>query len=592
MRRNKRGSRRVSTKTEHSSDQNKGLPVMQAVIYNAKDLGDLSIEVPHVEVPSPRSWSSLRGNLLDDDDDNDDDVSPRTTTRRGRNDVRYNDDVSPRTITRPDRKGVRSEVSPMNNNPTTWCNSPMSPIEPIDFAATAEERKASDGTIFPSFSPEIKKSTYTSKDAHGEPELARFYKTTRAIYDVGPKGEGQKLWSTYKRVQKGQKQHTEVEQKVPDPLTAPRRPSAPGLSAQPPTRPAPPDTDIPIRQAVPPGETLYLRNNSEVSRTSCEVPIRIGPEIKQIVDRSRPLPPVPQLQASPKARQQGHGKVNTSKPLPSNPRSNTVCKAGPSTKSEANHPLPPIPLAPSKRQNRPLRPKRSLDSPPLKGYSTSSSASNYHSIQQRNDKQPTTTKPRNLATHWWKALADLTSEEPPIKSKIGRPRPITALESGRTPNLAPECGGVGGEGAVQPKMSERTKGKQKATTITNPHSEVAKDKQKATATATNTNSASMPSSDTGLLTPRIGLHFPKTWLDKLSPPGSSRKRGDSDASFGCVGVEEGHGAYRGVGVGEEWGLRPSPLFSGRRSGNAGDGSGKRDTRFYGPYEEVLDEYRA
>lgn len=598
MRRNTRGSRWISTKMDIDGSYEQ-LPVRQAATHNAEYPKDLTKKVPHVQVPSIRSWSSLRGSI----DDGDDDISPRTTTRPGRNDV-------------------RSAISPLNNDPTAWRNSSMSPIEPIDFTATAKEWKVSDGTIFHSFSPEIKKPAGTSKDAHGEPELARFCRTARAIYEVGPKGEGQKLWTTYKRIQKGQKQHTEVEQKVPDPLTAPRRPSAPGLSAHPPTRPAPPDTEIPIRQAVPLAKNLYPRNHSEVSRTSCEVLIQIGPEIKQIVDHSRPLPPMPQLQAVPKARQQGRGRVNTSKPLPPNPKSNPVCEAGPSAKSNASRPLPPVPLASSARRRKPHRLRRSLDSPPLKEYSSSSASNNDYSTQQLNDpqstdKKSTTTKPRNLATHWWKALADLTSEEPPIKPTIGRPRPITALESGRTPNLAIECGGVGGEGAIQPKLSERAKGKQKVTTTTttnphgdhkaadllNPHvggrgaaqpkklSEVAKGKQKATTTSTSTSTANAGGDKaTGLLTPHINLHFPKTWLDKLNPPESGRRRVDSDASFGCVGVEQGHMAYGGGGVGESGPsrLRPDPLFSGRRGRRAG----QRDTKFYRPYEEVLDEYRA
>lgn len=233
MRRNTRGSRWVLTKTDidGSSEQ---LPVRQAAIYNTEYLKDLTNKVPHVQGPSIRSSSNLRGSI----DDSDDDVSPRTTTCPVRNDV-------------------RSAVSPLNNDHTASCNSSTSPIEPIDFTATAKEWKVSGGTFFHSFSPEMKKPAGTSEDAHGEPELARFYKTARAIYEVGPKGEGQKLWTTYKRIQKGQKQHNEVEQKVSDPLTAPRRPSAPGLSAHPPTRPAPPDTEIPIRQAVPPAKNLY-----------------------------------------------------------------------------------------------------------------------------------------------------------------------------------------------------------------------------------------------------------------------------------------------------------------------------------------------
>ncbi|KAF1920073.1 hypothetical protein BDU57DRAFT_533889 [Ampelomyces quisqualis] len=351
MRRNKKGSRWVSDKTEHSGDRNKGTgknvsfqerrnsfdnndldvsddgttsdasseppPILEAAIYNSEDLKDMPDT--YVRLPSVRSWSSLRGSIDDDY------VSPRTTTYSGKNDI-------------------RSPVSPVNYDLVAGSNSP---IEPTEFAATAEEKKASDGAIFHSLSVSVKKPASKTKKVHGESDLAVFYRTARSIYNVGPKGEGQKLWSGYKRFQKGQKQHAEVDQQVPDHAAAPRRPSAPGLSAYPPTRPAPPNTDIPIRQAVPLTERLYPRKKSQVSMTSCEVPIQIGPDVK-LVDRSRPLPPVPQLPVAPKTRQHGHGLAGTWKPLPSSPRPRAVREVE-ATQNNANRPLPPIPRAPSMR---------------------------------------------------------------------------------------------------------------------------------------------------------------------------------------------------------------------------------------------------
>jgi hypothetical protein len=77
---------------------------------------------------------------------------------------------------------------------------------------------------------------------------------------------------------------------------------------------------------------------------------------------------------------------------------------------------------------------------------------------------------------------------------------------------------------------------------------------------------------------------------------------DSDVSFACVGMGDGYGA-RGYGespvLGSEMGgssvrssegssragMRPEPLFSGMRGG-----ASERDTKFYGPVHEVLDEY--
>jgi hypothetical protein len=78
--------------------------------------------------------------------------------------------------------------------------------------------------------------------------------------------------------------------------------------------------------------------------------------------------------------------------------------------------------------------------------------------------------------------------------------------------------------------------------------------------------------------PTVGV-FGKGWLDR-----EKRKR-DSDASFACVGVE-GSAAFgeRVARFGEKREMRPEPLFSGTR------GEKGRDKRFYGPVQEVLDEY--
>lgn len=131
-------------------------------------------------------------------------------------------------------------------------------------------------------------------------------------------------------------------------------------------------------------------------------------------------------------------------------------------------------------------------------------------------------------------------------------------------NLAPSCGGVGGPGAVTPDcrhLSERGKGKGEGKVMYT------------------SGSSSTPAS------PGMYMHGNKHkgWSERLGSPGESAvggegsasgsssgkksrdRRRDSDLSFVCKGVE-GCGAYGDV--------------EGR----------KRDTGFYGLYEEVLGEY--
>ena len=393
------------------------------------------------------------------------------------------------------RSRRESPISPLNDEPIAWRDSAVSAAD-NGHGSDEKERQESNTTVFPNF-------PYTIKKTEGEPKKSKptqtplkpdgVYHSAKAIYAAGPKGEGQKLWKSYKITRKAKQSRNAISEISRQPLKEidipqGRRPSdALGLSAhpttpaQPPVRPPPSEARIPPRIAVPVNEHLYPRKHSGISKTSYEVPVRIDSSIEQYASRSKPLPSFPPLQPAPKTRKQ-------------NP-------------PDTHH------LAPSQASFKPLP---LVAHPPL--------PSTLHP-NHSNPSKPKDPKP----TPWWRTLADKTSESyiPPTKDvKISRPRPITALANGRTVNVAPSHGGVGGPGAYG-HTSDKARGKQKQT-----HSPM----------------------------------FP--WLEK--------KRHDSEASFGCVGVE---------GLAERDGLRPEPLFSGTRGGEV------RDTRFYGPVLEVLEEYR-
>lgn len=511
-------------------------PILKAAIYDHADLRDFPDA--HARLPSVRSWFILRPKTHDDDEE----VSPRKT--------------KPSVRTQPE-----SPISPLQGDPMAGRDSAVSGVEVTDFASDEKERQDSNATIFPSFPYTMKRSAAKGKDTEvvQTRNLTDFYHTAKAIYAVGPKGEGQKLWASYKRFKQAKQGQSNVNQEAVKEMLTTRRPSdAPGLSAHPPKRPPPSQIRLEPRKPMPLVEILYPRKESNMSNTSWEVPIRIAPEVRQHFDRSKPLPSVPRLQAAPNSRQQEYIDL-WSKPLPSMPRSQAAISAyaGPSK------PLPPVPKLQSAPKGRKDQSAKPADNPTGKGYVNTAKSAIQYSTQHLEAAQPTTTKPpltNTKATHWWKSLTEKSSETyiPTSQSKantdipkpqISRPRPITALQDGRTANLATECGGVGGPGAVLPRpLSDKQKGKQKA--VKPAHSP-------------------------------LGVHFPKHWRDKVSSPNKQKR--DSDISFACAGVDEGHAAY-GLGP-SNWEMRPEPLFSGMRNGRV-----ERDTKFYGPGHEVLDEY--
>lgn len=522
-------------------------PVLHAAIHNTDDLKILP--AIHTRLPSVRSWSSLRSSLVDDEA-----IPPRTITFQK---IQYDPEVSP----------LEHEV------PTHW----DTPDSRSDAGEAAEDRKESNATIFPGPGATFKRPEAKSTDP---PNLASFFRVAKEVYNIGPRGEGQKLWSGYTGFRKGRQVQIEMKQDLPEQMPTTRRPSE-GLSYHPPSASLPPERQVGTEERAPLSETLYTRKDSDPSRTSYEVLIRMYHGGQQYVDRSKPLPPAPLLQPAPKGRQQGYDDIEL-KPLPLTPRTRSI--APPSSQAD-RAPVPRVPLvvrgSTSKSQQSSAPDKPSDLSKPVSKVSTQSQhATGEHKPAQSSKDKSSNTK----ASHWWTHLVELTSEDyhppplssskPPLKPLISRPRPITALQEGRTVNLSPSCGGVGGPGAVTPanlhpssSSKGKDKGKQKAVTIT-------------------------PPSSPGLA--QGNKH--KNWLGKLGSPlessgltsdgggngsGSGKKTGrdrrrESDLSFICAGVEEGSGAYVDV---------RDPRPSRQR-----DGGVRRDTGFYGAYEGVLREY--
>ncbi|KAH3915898.1 hypothetical protein HBI56_040460 [Parastagonospora nodorum] len=452
-------------------------PMLTAAIYDPSDLQYL----PDTQKrrPTVRSWGSLRPSVRDEPEE----------------------DVSPRTSMPSQRMRGEPPVSPLSNEPVAWRDSAVSAVDSNSRELDEKERQESHVTVFPNFPYTIKQTEdkpKKTKPTQGPRKPDGVYHSAKAIYAAGPKGEGQKLWKSYQITRKVKQSRNAISEIPRQPLKnidipQGRRPSdALGLSAHPatpaqqPVRPPPSEVRIPPRIALPVNEHIFPRKHSDISNTSntsYEVPIRIDSSIEQYASRSKPLPAFPSLQPAPKSRKQDS--------------------------SDTHH------LAPSKP---PFKPLPLVPYPPL----PSTPHPNHSPPSKLKDSKP---------THWWRTLADKTSESyiPPTKdAKISRPRPITALQNGRTVNVAPSHGGVGGPGAYG-HMSEKARGKQKQSQ---------------------------------------GPIF--QWLEK--------KRHDSETSFGCVGVE---------GLAERDGLRPEPLFSGTRGGDRE----VRDTRFYVPVLEVLDEYR-
>ncbi|KAF2732278.1 hypothetical protein EJ04DRAFT_514026 [Polyplosphaeria fusca] len=409
--------------------------------------------------------------------------------------------------------------------------------------------------------------------------LARF----REIYKAGPYGEGQKFWWQVRRTGKQRKARKRAERQ---PNQYIKRPDTPAISHPNGTKPK-------LLPAAEP-HTQRRQRSDEVSHsvlmtTSAELPLTVSPMVQfdaetttreRYVDTSKPLPPVPVLNAPPRAR------VN--KTLPASP--------------EAPNPPPKSPLRKAPCLSSPRGPrfvtlgdiqktkpnkkakvrKQSHTSIWLAGKSDllfnrreGNSASKGHSKQNRQQTRPKISRPFNVVTD---GLEIYTNGEGgsagPSAPKVGLPaNPKVFKQSEEAP--------------WRPQRPGEAKGKS---------SHHLRD---------------------------LWANYQDNSLSKFFNIASNpyRRRSSSESSFACQGIDvsmrDSHYPYLTQAVGQaargnpgtssrrrtksmdnaREGVVPAPLFSGPRSGLEGRQgvsrgvSVKRDTSFYQPYDDFLHEYR-
>ncbi|PZD43410.1 IlvA, Threonine dehydratase [Pyrenophora tritici-repentis] len=198
--------------------------------------------------------------------------------------------------------------------------------------------------------------------------------------------------------------------------------------------------------------------------------------------------------------------------------------------------------------SKPLPPASHL-SPALKAQKTASQIQFKHEVQPKvkvvNVNRPGGSKhdAEKAGGHtWWKPLPSKAA--PSLKIKISYPGPLMASGKGAVVNIATESGGVGGPAAA----------------------------------------VSLPVTRTGAFRPQAQTSYDaRKQIDKGK---MGRKRKSSDASFCCQGVDgellDRYQVSDQAASDQEDDMLLLPLFSGTRGG--------RDTNFYQPYVEVLDEY--
>ena len=429
----------------------------------------------------------------------------------------------------------------------------------IDLSGLEQTSIGSDGAPISYYS--------TDDDTHagnsqGEPATSHdsvpWYRAAKHIYDIGPEGEGQRAWKAYQHIRKQHKNggarvdktvqtREEIVLKYEKPLPLPPSSGPDGVLFLP-LRP---------RSAETRGETKgdnfekpCPRKDSVFSQLSYEVPIAIDKSIRSTIDANKPLPPIPRLDAAPRVRQ----------------------KTG-----QTFAPSPSLKMKPEE------------------------SARTFHANQS----------PEKASAHtWWRLQSQ--KDHPILKSKISHPGPLIASSDGLTANVAVECGGVGGPSAAislpvtrngaplpQPQNAYVAKKNVKKPPPLNLHLPIlhpvplqtranAKDKGKPP----NQDETSATHWRDIFVGPayEVGKSFKQTAMERLDGVHLGRKRRNSDASFMCQGIKnEALDRYQvsqttlsSQTSSDDESLVPAPLFAAKRT--------NRNTKFYEPYIEVLDEY--
>ncbi|KAF2854512.1 hypothetical protein T440DRAFT_541832 [Plenodomus tracheiphilus IPT5] len=166
----------------------------------------------------------------------------------------------------------------------------------------------------------------------GSSQKNDWWHTAKDIYKTGPQGEGQKVWKAYQHARKERSSQAETRQNIPTHTQSQSQTSTVHQKAADSTHPVHTAIHSPPSQITRRGKYIQstippaLRKQSELSRTSYEVPLSLDSSTHRTLNINKPLPRVPQLDPAPKhSRQKGP----------------TVPSRNSSTLHEARPPKPP-----------------------------------------------------------------------------------------------------------------------------------------------------------------------------------------------------------------------------------------------------------
>ncbi|KAF2876827.1 hypothetical protein BDV95DRAFT_651256 [Massariosphaeria phaeospora] len=443
----------------------------------------------------------------------------------------------------------------------------ISDIRPIQ-----EDRKGSDTTIFPSYPYEIKKTEPKQKQkkkkgtkvqlnkpitpikaAHlppkdikktqdnGHPgyDIVDFIRTAREIYHAGPKGEGQKLWSGVRNFRKENKtKKPETQQQQPQKLDNHQKTTIkPGILTDRPLPRLPAEADR-LYDISPESNTFRGRKGKEKmkeSHSSFEAPLGASRSVQYdaqdvVIDASKPLPPIPQLQPAPRSRNKSLPALPPPSPPP--PPAATKRAIPPPSSIWSQEPVSSIPsphfrakmhhfpALDDRQSERPRRAKEEAAKRP--GFFSRLGSKVPH------EKRTTSASHKHIAT---KANEKRSKKQANFRPTISGPGPLMAPD-GRTANIASEHGGVGGPAAAVPLPIYRRSSRSRKDAPQRPPRPAV--------------GFTLPASK-----PEPKKEHSHYWRDLVSPPsgkifgtyssskdakGKSRKRNDSDVSFMCQGL--------------------------------------------------------
>ncbi|KAH7391933.1 hypothetical protein BKA66DRAFT_31914 [Pyrenochaeta sp. MPI-SDFR-AT-0127] len=371
--------------------------------------------------------------------------------------------------------------------------------------------------------------------------LTESFRVAKEIYKIGPEGEGQEVWKSYRQFRKHKhaKSRQDTTTLMGDkPQVAPLQQLPPvRLAAYPPSQPLPAQLkrgDISKSLRLRQDDALREGDRSQYSRyMSVATDLSI-----QHIDVNKPLPPIPQLEPAPKMRR-----------------------------------------------------SMGLESAYLVGIAA---AGIQHAIERREDIQCTQSL-RHVSKVRAPRLRALTDKH---ACKANMSSPLMAVDEGQTANVAAKCGGVcHSTGTVHDAVncdgvSLTQRSRAEAKLVRRPRPLILEQCQKGKQRAR----VSTPPMHWRNLFDTFAKPAGKSALLR------GRNRRSSDASFACQGLSNStsnsyiqksdvlnrcHARKSMDLYTRTEHMVPEPLFSG----NCGNSDETRHTRFYQPYHDVLSEYQ-